>query len=65
MPKPTYQSLSVSDRYDCLGTAAGQLKQEPYLLEKDFWVVQSLSALFGAPFSNDLVFKGGTSLSKA
>jgi hypothetical protein len=36
-----------------------------HLLEKDVWVVSALEALFAAPFGNHLVFKGGTSLSKA
>ena len=35
-----------------------------HLLEKDIWVVQTLSVLFDAPFCADLVFKGGTSLAK-
>jgi hypothetical protein len=36
-----------------------------HLLEKDVWVVWALQALFEAPFGEHLVFKGGTSLSKA
>ena len=36
-----------------------------YLLEKDIWIVEVLRTLFEAPFSSALVFKGGTSLSKA
>jgi hypothetical protein len=36
-----------------------------HLLEKDVWVVWALEALFAAPFGKHLVFKGGTSLSKA
>lgn len=36
-----------------------------HLLEKDVWVVWALEALFAAPFGSHLVFKGGTSLSKA
>ncbi len=33
-------------------------------LEKDWWVTLTLKALFQTPFANELVFKGGTSLSK-
>jgi predicted nucleotidyltransferase component of viral defense system len=33
--------------------------------EKDWWVVQTLSALFETSIKDHLVFKGGTSLSKA
>ena len=36
-----------------------------YLLEKDVWVVWSLATLFSGPLGVPLVFKGGTSLSKA
>jgi len=34
-------------------------------IEKDWWVVQTLSALFSTEYADKLVFKGGTSLSKA
>jgi len=34
------------------------------LLEKDVWVVLALEALFSSPEGENLVFKGGTSLSK-
>lgn len=36
-----------------------------FLLEKDIWVVATLNVRFAAPFGRDLVFKAGTSLSKA
>ena len=45
--------------------AEGLSGRRAYLLEKDIWVVSALRALFDAPFRDDLVFKGGTSLSKA
>ena len=56
--------MSVDDKYDALEDAADRLESDPYLLEKDIWVVQILKILFDAPFGKDLVFKGGTSLSK-
>lgn len=34
-------------------------------IEKDWWVVQTLRTLFGMPIGEHLIFKGGTSLSKA
>ena len=37
----------------------------PHLLEKDIWVVWALRQLFTGPYAEHLVFKGGTSLSKA
>ncbi len=36
-----------------------------YAIEKDWWVVQTLSILFEMKIGKHLVFKGGTSLSKA
>lgn len=36
-----------------------------YVVEKDWWVVQILSVLFETELKDHLVFKGGTSLSKA
>ena len=65
MAKVPYQSLSESDRRDALTVAAGRTGRPAYLLQKDIWVVQTLEILFTASFGNDLVFKGGTSLSKA
>jgi predicted nucleotidyltransferase component of viral defense system len=36
-----------------------------FAVEKDWWVVQTLSIIFEMKVSEYLVFKGGTSLSKA
>lgn len=36
-----------------------------YAIEKDWWVVQTLSAIVEMEFGKYLIFKGGTSLSKA
>lgn len=57
--------LSASDRLDALGVAADRLGRPAHLLEKDIWVVWAILQLFGSPIGANLVFKGGTSLSKA
>jgi Nucleotidyl transferase AbiEii toxin, Type IV TA system len=57
--------LSAKDRRDALGVAADQSGRPAHLLEKDVWVVWALAALYGSPLGEHLVFKGGTSLSKA
>lgn len=57
--------LSSGDRLDVLGIAADQLGRSAHLLEKDVWVVWAIQQLFGSPVGENLVFKGGTSLSKA
>jgi predicted nucleotidyltransferase component of viral defense system len=36
-----------------------------FAVEKDWWVVQTLSVIFELEAGKHLVFKGGTSLSKA
>jgi hypothetical protein len=58
-------SLSADDRKEALEVAASQSGHPAYLLEKDAWVVWTLGALFSSSFAKDLIFKGGTSLSKA
>ncbi len=57
--------MSANDRYDLLRAIAIKNRREPFVFEKDIWVVQILKILFDAPFGKDLVFRGGTSLSKA
>lgn len=44
---------------------AEQTGMSPFAVEKDWWVVQTLDIVFGMEVSKYLVFKGGTSLSKA
>lgn len=57
--------LPVADRREALSVAAGQSGRPAHLLEKDVWVVWALATLYGSPLGEHLVFKGGTSLSKA
>ncbi|MDM0057469.1 nucleotidyl transferase AbiEii/AbiGii toxin family protein [Variovorax fucosicus] len=57
--------LSADERLEALAQAADASGRPPHLLEKDVWVVWSLRHLFAAPYAPHLVFKGGTSLSKA
>jgi hypothetical protein len=60
-----FLSLSRRDQIDALGVAADRSGRPVHLLLKDVWVVWALETLFNAPFGHHLVFKGGTSLSKA
>ena len=60
-----FLKLSAQDRRDALGVAADRSGRPTHLLEKDVWVVWALSTLYDAPLGEHLVFKGGTSLSKA
>lgn len=60
-----FLSLSPEERREALEFAASKSGRPAHLLEKDVWVVLALSALFESPLGEHLVFKGGTSLSKA
>ena len=65
MPEVRYQRLPVAEKREALQAAALLCGRRTQLLEKDIWVVATLDVLFEAPFGRHLVFKGGTSLSKA
>jgi hypothetical protein len=57
--------LSAQDRSDLFAEAAQQMGIRPSIVEKDFWVCLVLKFLFGEhSLKKQLVFKGGTSLSK-
>lgn len=60
-----YLELASVDRREVLDVAASASGRPAFLLEKDVWVVWSLETLFAGPLGAPLVFKGGTSLSKA
>jgi len=57
--------LSREDRREALLIAAERSGRPLHLLEKDVWVGWALHHLFTGPHAQHLVFKGGTSLSKA
>lgn len=53
-------------RDEAFQEAAAQLGMSKAIVEKDFWVCWSLKRLFALPaFGEHMIFKGGTSLSKA
>ena len=59
-------NLAPVDRQDLLLAASERTGKHPIILEKDFWVSWLLNLLFTDPrCKEDLIFKGGTSLSKA
>ena len=58
--------MSPEDRRDIFSEAAARIGIRPTIIEKDFWVCVVLNLLFQkSRFAPLLVFKGGTSLSKA
>ena len=57
--------LSAQQRSELFEASASRRKLQPAIIEKDFWVCWLLKKLFNAPeLKGQLVFKGGTSLSK-
>ncbi|MEO6816413.1 MAG: nucleotidyl transferase AbiEii/AbiGii toxin family protein [Edaphobacter sp.] len=61
----SYFQLDARDQAAALAAGAATSGRPPHLLEKDIWVVWSLSTLFESELGTHLVFKGGTALSKA
>jgi len=58
-------SLSPSQRAELFNAASQKLGIHAVMIEKDFWVCWTLKQLFSFPSVRDnLIFKGGTSLSK-
>jgi len=59
-------TLSDEDRNILFTNTAEKLSLTPAIIEKDFWVCWTLDYLFHkSPWIKSLIFKGGTSLSKA
>jgi len=58
-------TLKHQERRDLFEDSASMHRTTPAVIEKDFWVSWALSKIFLDPsISHNLVFKGGTSLSK-
>ena len=55
MPESFFQ-LSATDQADALAAGASASGRPPHLLEKDIWVVWSLSTLFESELGAHLVF---------
>lgn len=62
--KLAFLELPADERRLYIEQAALRRNVSPVVLEKDFWVCWLLGILFESQFAQDLVFKGGTSLSK-
>ncbi len=61
---PDFLSLDREEQADIITAASAQLGKNPVVLQKDLWVCWALQALFNIPDRIEMVFKGGTSLSK-
>ena len=59
-------TMSNQESSDLFRVAAAEMKMETAIAEKDFWVCYLLDYLFHrSEFKGSIIFKGGTSLSKA
>lgn len=56
---------STEDKIKGYTQAAAKLGMHDFNVEKDWWVVQTLTIVFSMEIGEHLVFKGGTSLSKS
>ena len=62
--KTNWLTLSKERRIEILNQATELTGLPAIAIEKDWWVTLCLNASFSLPYSTQLVFKGGTSLSK-
>lgn len=60
----TWANLPESERQAILTQVAEKYALPENAIEKDYWVSMVLRALFNLPYKENLIFKGGTSLSK-
>ena len=57
--------LSDLDKVNIFNQTSERTGLPSSAIEKDWWVTLSLNVIFSLPYANQIVFKGGTSLSKA
>jgi hypothetical protein len=65
MAKIDFYTINDADKAAIFTEIATQKGMKPFAVEKDWWVSRTLEIIFQMPIAEHLVFKGGTSLSKA
>ena len=65
MNKINFQNISKAEKTVICQEVARKTGMASFAVEKDWWVVQALALVFETAIAKHLVFKGGTSLSKA
>ena len=60
----TWLTLPLERRIDILNQATEFTGLPVVAIEKDWWITLALNACFSLPYSENIIFKGGTSLSK-
>lgn len=56
--------LNIAERKEIINQTSAKTGIIPTAIEKDFWVMIALKAIFETKYGEHIVFKGGTSLSK-
>lgn len=65
MAKIDFYTISNAEKVEIFTEIATEKGMTPFAVEKDWWVSRTLEIIFQMPIAQHLVFKGGTSLSKA
>lgn len=65
MAKIDFYTTDRAEKIAIFNTIATEKGMTPFAVEKDWWVSRTLEIIFEMPIAEHLVFKGGTSLSKA
>lgn len=65
MAKINFHTLPKNEKINILQKAGSTIGLLAFAVEKDWWVMQTLTTIFEMEIGKHLVFKGGTSLSKA
>lgn len=65
MSRINFYTISDSEKEAIFNAVATEQGMTPFAVEKDWWVSRTLEIIFQMDIANHLVFKGGTSLSKA
>lgn len=65
MAKIDFYHIDPAEKVAIFTEIATQKGMKPFAVEKDWWVSRTLEIIFQMPIAEHLVFKGGTSLSKA
>jgi predicted nucleotidyltransferase component of viral defense system len=65
MKRDNFYWLSKSEKIEVFNEIQRKTQLPAATIEKDWWVVQTLEIVFEMDVARHLIFKGGTSLSKA
>ena len=65
MAKIDFYNIENEEKVAIFNAVATEKGMKPFAVEKDWWVSRTLEIIFSMDIAQHLVFKGGTSLSKA